>query len=346
MVKFILRQFGAKTASPMFFALVAAFVFCCASDVAAQDNAWAKKMFEVSEHNFRTVARGSEVKYRFKIYNRYKEEVHIYDVRTTCGCTAAEPSKKTLASGESAYIEITMDTERFVRQKDSNLIVTFDKPLYTQVTIPISAYIRSDVVIEPGSVNFGTVAKGKSSSKKISVFYAGRENWRIKRLIIKNSHLKGTFKETNRGDGEVEYEFVVSLDENTPAGNFRERILIETDDADSSYVPVVVKGSVEADVTVTVSSLGTLQAGSKKTFNVVLRGRKSFKISKIECESTNRDFQVKLSKKSKIVHVLPITFTSPKQTGRFLEKFTVTIDGRKEPVTFEVVGRIVDHSFE
>ncbi|MCH8961800.1 MAG: hypothetical protein IH820_10895 [Bacteroidetes bacterium] len=109
-----------------------------------------------------------------------------------------------------------------------------------------------DVVIEPGSVNFGAVAKGKRSSKKISVSYAGREDWRIKRLIIKNRHLKGTFKETNRYDGQVEYEFVITLDENAPVGIFRERILIETDDADSHYIPVLVKGTVEADVTVTV----------------------------------------------------------------------------------------------
>ena len=115
----------------------------------AQELTWAEKMFEKRSHDFGVVARGADVRYRLKITNIYKETVHISNVRTTCGCTAAAPSKSTLASRESAFIEVTMDTRRFKRRKDSNVIVTFDQPLYAEVRIPITAYIRTDVVLTP-----------------------------------------------------------------------------------------------------------------------------------------------------------------------------------------------------
>ena len=142
------------------------------SSAQAQDNAWAIKMFEKTSHDFGVVARASDVKYRFKITNLYKPEVHIASVRTTCGCTAATPTTHTLASRGVAYIEVTMDTRKFTRQKDSNLIVTFDQPLYGEVRLPISAYIRTDVVLDPGGVNFGAVERGQKAEKRITIPYA------------------------------------------------------------------------------------------------------------------------------------------------------------------------------
>jgi hypothetical protein len=108
-----------------------------ASPAHAQDLTWAQKMFDKLSHDFGVVARGADVSYRFKVTNLYRDTVRISNVRSTCGCSAATPTKTTLASRESAYIEVTMDTRRFTRQKDSNLIVTFDAPLYAEVRIPV-----------------------------------------------------------------------------------------------------------------------------------------------------------------------------------------------------------------
>src|SRR5262249_19645571 len=118
--------------------------------VRANAQEWARNMFEKQEHNFGVVARGSDARYRLKITNLYKETVHISNVTTTCGCTAAKPSADRLASRESAYIELTMDTKKFQHQKDSSVTVVFDQPQYAEVRIPVHAYIRSDVVLTPG----------------------------------------------------------------------------------------------------------------------------------------------------------------------------------------------------
>src|SRR6266403_1436599 len=75
----------------------------------AQDSRWAERMFSELSHDFGVVARGADVKHRFKITNNLEQPVHIANVATSCGCTSAKAEKDTLASGESTYIAVAMD---------------------------------------------------------------------------------------------------------------------------------------------------------------------------------------------------------------------------------------------
>ncbi|MEX0703999.1 MAG: DUF1573 domain-containing protein [Planctomycetales bacterium] len=303
---------------------------------------WAQKMFAEQSIDFGTIARGADARYRLKLTNLYKQSVHIANVRTSCGCAAANPSKSTLDSREVAYVEVTMDTERFSHRKDSNLIVTFDAPLFQEVTIPITAYIRTDVVLTPGAANFGSVDLGSATRRKIEVAYAGRDDWTIRDVQPHNEYVAAEAKEISRGNGRVNYEVYVTLKPNAPVGVIRDQVTLLTDDALSPEVPLLVEARVEADITVTpaVVALGTLGPGDSRPTNVVLRGRKPFAIEKIECASDQDAFKVRLPKDERAVHVLPLTFTAPDRPGDFTEEFTVTIAGRPEPVTFKAYGTI------
>jgi len=314
-----------------------------AADTRADDALnWAEKMFSERTHDFGVVAVGAETRYRLAIKNIYKETVHISNVRTTCGCTAAKPSRETLNSLETAYIEIEMNTLRFKHRKDSNVIVTFDAPLSAEVRIPITVYIRTDVVLNPGGVNFGAVAQGEKAERKISVAYAGRDDWKITSVRTNSKHLAARVVETSRQDGQVGYNLLVSLKATAPVGKLNQQMTLVTDDANNPYIPVLVRGTVEADITVTppVIALGTVQPGDRKTTNVVIRGRKPFVIKTIESDSNRKAFTVRLSKSARKVHVLPLAFTAPMKPGPFTEVFTVTIAGRPQPVTFKAYGTI------
>ncbi len=321
----------------------AALLLSPSQQAQAQSNAWAEKMFDKTKHDFGVVARGADVQYRFKIKNLYKEKVHISDVRTTCGCSAAEPTKKSLATYETAEVIITMDTRRFSRRKDTNLIVTFDQPIYAQVRIPITAYIRTDVVLSPGTVNFGAVEKGKPAKQSVKIEYAGRGNWKIRNLKIASKYLTGRVVEKSRVGGQVNYELSMTLKNNAPVGTLREQVILVTDDANSPFVPVPVLARVESDITVTAPSLA-VTAGQPKIFNLVIRGRKPFKIEKIDCPKVPDCFQAKVADKTRPVHVVPVTFTPPKnRTGAFRETLHITIAGRSEPVEVSISGRIASN---
>ncbi len=309
----------------------------------AQEQTWAAKMFDTKRVDFGVVAKGADTRHRIIVTNLYKEAVHISNIRTTCGCTAAKPSTNHLASKETAFIEITMNTNRFSRRKDSNLIVTFDAPLYAEVRIPVTAYIRTDVVLRPGAANFGAVDQGVESNRRIEIEYQGRSNWTIRDVQVKNEHLTAKIVEKSRYGGRVNYELHVSIKPTAPPGYLRDQIILVTDDARNPHVPVLVQAKVESDVTVTPSqiSFGRLPSGKIKTVNIVVRGKKPFAIEKVECDSASKAFSVRLSKATKQVHVLPITFTATDDAGKFAEVFSLTITGRPEPVTFKASGQII-----
>ncbi|MFN0050948.1 MAG: DUF1573 domain-containing protein [Planctomycetales bacterium] len=304
---------------------------------------WAEKMFDKLEHDFGVVARGAEAKYRLVITNKYRDDVHISNVRTSCGCTAATPSKDTLKSLEQAYIELTMDTKKFTAQKDSSVTITIDRPQPAEVRIPVRAFIRSDVVLSPGGANFGPITRGSDAERKIAVAYAGRENWTIRNVISKNPNIVAKVVETSRGGGRVNYDLVVTAKGSTPLGDFRDQLTLVTDDPTNPNLPVLVDGKVENLYAVTTELLdfGTLNAGTKKTMNLIVRGKQPFTIEKLESEHSAERFEVRIPVEAKAIHVIPLTLIAPAEAGTVTEEFTITIAGYSDPVTFKAHGKIV-----
>jgi hypothetical protein len=303
---------------------------------------WAEKMFDSTSHDFGAVARGADVSHRFQVKNLYKEDVRVSNVTASCGCTSPRFDNTPIKTGESTYIDVSMDTHKFQHDKSSTVTVTFDQPTYAVVTIPVKVYIRTDVVLTPGSINFGAVDLGSGQDRKIELSYAGDPNWAITKVVTNNENLKADVKETMRQNGQVGYDLIVGLSPKAPAGYLRQQIMLTTNDQ-AGQIPVLVEARVESDVTITPSivQLGSVLPGTAKVQTVILRGSKPFAIEKVECESAHGLFKMpKLTPDAKPVHVIALTFTAPKESGPINEKFIVTIAGRKEPVSFTARGTI------
>lgn len=326
-------------------------LFCTAGRLPAQD--WADKMFEKMNLDMGVTAKGADVKYRVSLTNKYLETIHISNVSTTCGCFSAKTQRNALQSGESTEIEINVDTRRYERNREATLIVALNgqsnngQPFSAEVRLPMRIYIRTDVVLTPGGVEFGSVPKGQSAERKVTIAYAGRQNWTIKDVVCKNPNLDVKVTEKGRQPGgRVDYEMTVLLKPDVPVGELRDQIQLVTDDINNPYVPVVLTGRVEAEFTVNpeVLAFGTLAPGEKKTVNVVVRGRKPFVIDKIESDKTAGVFQVRLPQEAKAVHVLPITVTAPSDGATLDDTFSITIEGAGEAVTFRATGKVTGSS--
>lgn len=323
-------------------------LFNSVTDAQSQELNWAEKMFSELNVDFGVVARGSDTRHNLIIENLYEEDVSIVNVGTTCGCTAAKPDRKLLKTHEKATIEIEMDTRKFMHRKDSNVDVTLEfhgakGTASKTIRVPITAYIRSDVVLTPGNVDFGAVDFGQPVERKISVEYAGRENWTIKGIRNGNSKLDAQVIETGRENGRVSYQLTVQLDGSAGIGTFQDKIYLLTDDANSPEVPVLVTGRISPDIEIVPGKLmlGSLASGEVKQFTVVIRGRKPFSIDKIVCDSHPDCFEVSvMSDAPKAVHVVPFRLTTPAETGEFNETFTVSVEGRAQPLTFSASGTI------
>jgi len=309
----------------------------------AFDPQWAEKMFPKLDHDFGTVARGSEAKYRLKLTNVFKEAVHIRSAGTTCKCFQVKIPKDTLASLESTDIEITVDTLKFEGERKSTMMITFDRPAYAEIPIPLHAYIRKDVGLTPGGAQFGNVPKGQPVDRKIQVNHVGRVDWKITELICKNEHIEAKATELARQpNGSTTYELVVSLKPSAPAGEFREQLTIVTDDAGGPQIPVVVEGRVEPDFYATPELLdfGVVAPGAEVTRNLVIRGRRAFKVTGIESETTAGTFEARLPKEGKTTQIVPITFVAPMTPGVITDEFSVLLDQSNEPIRFKAFGKV------
>jgi hypothetical protein len=323
------------------------------SSVPPRQLSWAEAMFDKQSHDFGTVARGADVVLRLKVTNKYVETIHISDAHTSCNCISARIINNTLKTWEEGIIEVKLNTLQYSRERNANVIVTLDQPTYAQITIPIHAYIRTDVVIEPGSVLMGTVAQGAGAEHKLRISYAGSANWKIADVKSRNPNIVCSVRELSRlsngPSANITYELSVKLAPSTSAGELREQIVLLTNDINSPQIPVLVEGRVIAEYSVTppLISLKGMKPGQREEVNIVIRGQKPFAVEKIESNSGSEAYQVKLPQKDRfyIVQMLRVIVMAPDKPGPLEEVFTVTVAGQgqngKNVVEFKLSGKVL-----
>jgi hypothetical protein len=312
------------------------------SVVSAQD--WARRMFDHTQHDFGVVASGTRPEHRFPIENIYKEEAHILSVISNCGCTNPTPTKTTLKTLEKAELIATVDTRNFSGQKDVAIKVRFDRPFPAEVILNVSCHIRGDVVMQPGTIDFGSVNQGTAVERRASLVYAGRPGWKIIAVEVNNSHLHVQLTESGRGEGKVTYDLVVALKNDTPSGYIKDQLVLLTNDLNSrtGRVPVAVEGLVMPGITVRPSPLvmGVVTIGDRVTRQLVAQSVKPFRVLNVECADARFRFDVPSG--AKTLHLIPVTFAADRASGNVTQTIHVRTDGAggvmlDVPVTMQVV---------
>jgi len=289
---------------------------------------WASKMFEQTEHDFGYVARGAKAEFEFVLSNVYLEDVHIVGVTSSCGCTTPRIKQEWLKTYEKGAIIAHFNTPSFLGRKGATLTVTFDKPFYAEVQLHVTGFVRSDVVLSPASAGLGSVDQGAPAEAKIAVNYAGRSDWKILEVKSANPHLSGTVVETARRGGQVAYDLSVHLDRGAPVGYLNDHLLLVTNDRQSPQIPVPVEGNVASTVTVSPASLfmGTVQPGKKVTKQLVVRGKRPFRILSITCDDGSFTFQSPADGPPKPLHVIPVTFVAGAGAGKVTRMIRIETD--------------------
>lgn len=302
--------------------LSVAVVLSCGA--AAQAQEWARKMFETTSHDFGTVARGAKAEFRFKLSNIYLEEVHIKEVRSGCKCTIPSIERDTLATYEDGAILATFNTRAFIGQRKATVTVVFDKPNYAEVQLQVTGFIRSDIVVEPGEVAFGTVEAAAPAERIIKISYDGRPDWEISEIRSSSEFVEAEAVETQHEGTKIGYDMTVRLLAGAPPGYLKEQLTLVTNDARAAEVPIDVEGRVLSGLTVSPSSLflGTLKPGSKVKKTVVVQAKQPFHITAINCDDDS--LVGSAPKTASRQHAVPLTFTAGETSGR--RSYTVQID--------------------
>jgi hypothetical protein len=257
---------------------------------AAAPEGWAEALISQRSHDFGPVPRGAVLHHAFVLDNRTGESITIADLRASCGCTTGRASTATLAPGQSATIDARMDTRNFVGKKATNLIVTLIDTggRQAELRLGVSANILSDIVLNPGTIDFGAVARGQPAEQTLTIDRYAGAGWKVERLLATRrlaQYVDATIEESRRDAGGVGYVLTVRLRPDAPAGSVREELRITTDDRETPVVPVLVSAQVRGALTATPSLL-TLNPGPDGTTpaqgRFLVRGAQPFAIRAIE----------------------------------------------------------------
>src|SRR5690606_33716089 len=104
--------FGGKPSVRRTAALSLLLILLTASIGSAQE--WARKMFSDTSHDFGKVAKGAKVQHRFKFKNIYEEPIHVASVRSSCGCTSVDITKRDLKTWETSEVIANFNTNAFL----------------------------------------------------------------------------------------------------------------------------------------------------------------------------------------------------------------------------------------
>lgn len=314
------------------------------------DDAWATALFAERGVDFGAVPRGAVLSHRFTLTNRTNELVNVLDVRASCGCTTGRAAANTIAPGESTVIEAQMDTRNFVGVKVTNLIITLVTAggRQAEVRLVVRSNILSDIVLNPGTLSFGAVARGQTAQQVLTIDRHGASDWRIERMLASkrlSEFVEASLVEAYRSERGVGYELTVRLKPGAPVGVLREQIRLATNDRETPVVPVLVSADVRGALSATPSlvSLGAASsAAGAVTGRVLIKGSAPFAISAIEGGGDGFEL-VESEPGTKPVHILTVTF-HPDQTqarGALRRMFRVVSDMPNEaPLDVQAVVNV------
>lgn len=290
----------------------------------ASAGSWAEGLFSELKHDFGNVPRGAERRCTFTVRNTTEAPVRIAGLARTCGCTQITlddrivldqnirnaRESKVIQPGDEARVSVLLDSRSFIGSKTAEITVSFDQPSQSDVRLIVSSFIRQDIVLNPGSVQLGSLSRGQEITKEVEIEYAGQFNWQMLSVTNVNPNLQASFDEMYRKPGKVGYRLTVTAKSTLPPGTIRDTLIVETNDPGTPQFPILVGGQVQADLIVTPTNLsfGTVKAGQTVTRQVLLRGKSAFQVTNVE--SGDGTFQFEKPQGSQNFHKVVVRFTA------------------------------------
>ncbi len=313
-----------------------------AATIASAAN-WADSMFPVKTHDFGAVAVAAKTEFVFPIQNNSGRDVHISNVRASCGCTTPILSEQWIKAGQKGDLTARFNTGSFRGKKGATLTVVIDRPVYAEVQLRVDGYIRQDMVLNPGSVEFGKVTTGEPVERRVAIAYAGRSDWQITGVESPLPFIETQVVEKTRSGQRVDYELVVRMSADAPVGFINNELVVTTNDRSMPRVPVQMGGEVEAALSLAPQTfaIGSLKAGEDFAQRLIVRSSNPFKITKIECAGFEVDFTP--TDEAKAAHIVNVRLVAQGNAGDVKSDLIVYTDAGDElTATSTVTGKIID----
>ena len=353
--------FGRTNANTMWKLLFSLFLFCIVlTEECAAENSWGANLFHTQRHDFGRVALGADTEFRFELTNIYDRDVKLIGLRSSCSCIAARVETPLIRSGETGAVIVRLNTSgQHLRDKSAVLTVQLETlvngfPRFDTVQLFVSGHIRPDVLLTPGSIEFGAVCEGTAAERTLQLEYTGRPGWALIKVERSQPFIFARAEEIRRERGDVVYRITVGLRENAPPGYIRDVLRFTTNElqpgkAEPVEIILPVQGVVTASMQVKPSPMliGILAPGETATKNIVLWNETPFRITAVAVPD-NR-FRFAFSEQESTMQLITLSFSATPillgQPHDITEVIRIsTNDPRQSTITVNAFARIVDET--
>jgi hypothetical protein len=197
-------------------------------------------------YDFGNVYRGTTVKHTFQLKNAGTGPLSISSVRTSCGCTAARPTKSELLPGEDSAIAVSFDTGADHGPATRTITVFTNDPAHQQLQLTMRGDVKIQVEANPSLVIFERIKRGTEQSRQVTLIDDMPDRtFKVGAITHANPNLKVTSEPI--GGPKPGALLTITLVKTAPAGPIADLLKIDT-----SRVPVEipVSGTVLGDINV------------------------------------------------------------------------------------------------
>jgi hypothetical protein len=204
-------------------------------------NAWAAPNLVVEKpvFDFGEVAQGDQVPHAFKFRNDGDEPLRIDRVKSSCGCTAALLSAKTLAPGESGEVKANFDTTRFRGAVSKTISLYSNDPQRPIMKMSIKGKIQETLSVVPKRINLGQVKVGRVAVTQVTLQNNGTDTLGLDKVTTTSPDLVAKLSVDTLPAGQ---SAVVDVQLTPTAGKNRF----------SGYIIIPAQGTIKSDLRIPV----------------------------------------------------------------------------------------------
>lgn len=304
--------------------------------------------FEVPDFDFGKVYRGSKVDHIFKFKNQGTAELKIEKVRSSCGCTAAMLSSKTIKPNATGEVKVSFNSQSFSGDVKKNVTVYSDDPDTPKFKLSIFGVVIEEVSVNPKRIDFSKVPYKTEFSKKLSVTSTTDLKLEIEKVETSNSDVAVSFgkDETNN-----EYFVNATVKKDTDFGRINGKLIIYTNSKNQKQITVPFYGEVIGDFSVypPTISCGIVTKKREMMFPVyAISYKEDIKVERVEInpelfETNITETKINSTKNKKNTYKISVVLKKDAPNGKIKESLKIYTNSKTQaiieiPVKGEVRG--------
>ena len=287
--------------------------------------------FEVAKVDFGEIEQQQELTKEVVFKNSGNEVLEITDVKSSCGCTAAVPSDRTIDPGEKGILNVSFKSGRSQGEIEKVITVLTNDTLRTAYRLPVVAVVKTDIELEPRAIDFGEVKLGETAKAEARLISKNGEPFEIIFIEADSNRFDYSISPVEE-DGNPGYKIDVTLKPSATPQSFYKVINLRTDNARMPICRLTVVANILGNVKIdprTVLMRGVMGGDDQtKTITIESVGNATVKLLGAETTKSIVKLETRTLEEGKSYEVV-VSYT-PDKPGRQKDYLVVRTDDEFE----------------